>query len=265
MPKKDNEDKESGGSFVGFLIVLIFILIWLSVFALLIKFDAGNLGTTLRPYIKDVPVLNLILPKVPDEQIQEENDYPYKNLKEAIAAIKELKEQIEALTEANDALSQKVAELTAENNRLSIYEDNYLDFMERVKRFEEYVVFNNKAPELSEYLKFYEALYPENAERIYQYVLELSQFDEGIKTQAAILAGMKPSQAAQALEQMTADIEWITQVMLAMKTTQATEILNKMEPLYVAKILQRMSDLNAEKYQALYKELYRDYQPQGTN
>ena len=145
MPKKKNtEERDNGGSLVAFLIVLIFILIWLSVFALLIKFDAGNLGTTLRPYLKDVPVLRMILPKVSDEQIQQENDYPYKNLNEAIAAIKEYKAQLEDLTKENEELKSKVAELTAENNRLKVYEDNLKSFEERVKKFEEYVVFNER-------------------------------------------------------------------------------------------------------------------------
>ena len=149
MPKnKDKEEKDNNGSFVAFMIVLIFILIWLSVFALLIKFDAGSLGTTLRPYLKDIPVLRMILPKVSDEQIQQENDYPYKNLNEAIAAIKEYKEQIAALTKENEELKSQVAELTAENNRLKVYEENLKAFEERVKKFEEYVVFNDKAPAL---------------------------------------------------------------------------------------------------------------------
>lgn len=264
MPKRNNDEKESSGSLTAFLIVLIFILIWLSVFALLIKFDAGNLGTTLRPYIKDIPVLNLILPKVSDDVIQQEKDYPYKNLDEAIEKIKELQAQNEALTKTNTEQSEKIAELTAENNRLKVYEDNLTSFEERVKRFEQYVVFNDKAPTVEEYKKFYEELSPANAEQIYREVLALLQYDETIKSQATLLSTMKPGAAAEALQNMTADIEWITKVISCMKTSNATDILNKMDSLFVSKILQRMSDVSEEQYKNLYEILNIDYPEGGT-
>jgi len=261
MPKKQNDEKESGGSLVGFLIVLIFVLIWLSVFALLIKFDAGNLGTTLRPYLKDVPVLSLILPKVSDDQIQQENNYPYKNLKEAIEAIKQLEEKNKELEAANAELTDKVAELTAENNRLSVYESNLKEFEDRVAKFDQYVVFNTKAPELEQYKTFYETMYPENAEKMYQYVLLMNKVDEIIETQAAILTNenMKPQTAADILETMNADIEYVTKVLLAMKTEKAASIINKMSTLYAAKVMQKMYDLNIDNYNDLYGQLYSDY------
>ncbi len=256
MPKKrDNEEKENSGSFVAFMIVLIFILIWLSVFALLIKFDAGNLGTTLRPYLKDIPVLRMILPKVSEEQEQQEHDYPYKNLNEAIAVIKEYQEQLAALTKENEELKSQVAELTAENNRLKVYEDNLKAFEERVKKFEEYVVFNDKAPDVENYRQFYEETYPENAARIYQEVLMLMQFDEELKSQAKLLTLMDPGNAAKAMEDMTADIGYLTDLIHCMKPAEAAAIMDEMNDLYVAKILQRMADLNTATRQTLYEIL----------
>ena len=264
MAKKNKEKKEKSGGFATFLIIFIFVLIWLSVFALLIKLDVGDLGSTLRPYLKDVPVLNLILPKVSDEVIQRENDYPFKNLDEAIDKIKELEKIISENDTTIKEQSDKIAELTAEINRLKVYEDNVLAFEDRVSKFDTYVVFNDKAPELEAYKEFYEGMYPQNAEKIYESVLKLLAYEEGIQEQAKLLSTMKPAQAAESLENMTADIEWITKVMLCMKTQQAADILNKMDSLFVAKIFQRMSDLNAEHYQELYEVLNTEYPEKNT-
>lgn len=257
MAKKRKE--ESSGKFGTFLIILIFLLIWITALALLVKLDVGGLGTTLRPYLKDVPVVSLILPSVPDEQIQWEENYPYKNMDEAMSEVDALRKQVAQLEKENSAYAIENAQLKAENNRLKKFEDNVTEFEERVKRFEQYVVFNDKAPDVSVYKEFYESIEPENAERLYQYVVELMKYDEGVVTQAELFANMKPGQAAEALQEMTADIEFITKVLLAMKKDNATEIMNKMDALFVAKVMQRMTDLNNEKLQSLYDVLNTEY------
>lgn len=257
MAKKKKE--ESGGKLGTFLIIILFLLIWISVLALLIKLDVGGLGTTLRPYIKDVPIGNLMLPNVSDEQIQWEENYPYKNMDEAMNELDLLKQQVEKLTKENTEQAIEITQLRAENNRLKNFEDDVKAFEERVKRFDQYVVFNDKAPDVTAYKEFYESIEPENAAQLYQYVVELIQYDEGVIKQAELFANMKPGQAAEALQEMTADIEFITKVLLAMKKDNATEIMNKMDALFVAKVMQRMTDLNNEKLQSLYEVLNTEY------
>lgn len=257
MAKRKKE--ESSGKFGTFIIILLFLLIWITVLALLVKLDVGGLGTTLRPYLKDVPVVSLMLPNVSDEQIQWEENYPYKNMDEAMIEVESLRKQVETLTKENSDYAIENAQLKAENNRLKNFEDDVEAFEERVRRFDQYVVFNDKAPDVSEYKAFYESIEPENAERLYQYVVELIQYDEGVVTQADLFANMKPGQAAEALQEMTADIGFITKVLLAMKKDNATEIMNKMDALFVARVMQRMTDLNNEKLQSLYEVLNTDY------
>lgn len=257
MAKKRKE--ESNGKFGTFLIILLFLLIWISVLALLVKLDVGGLGTTLRPYIKDLPVVNLMLPGVSDEQIQWEENYPYKNMDEAMKELDLLKQQVETLTKENTAQAIEITQLRTENNRLKNFEDDVKAFEERVKRFDQYVVFNDKAPDVTAYKEFYESIDPENAAELYQRVVELIQYDEGVIKQAELFANMKPGQAAEALQEMTADIEFITKVLLAMKKDNATEIMNKMDALFVAKVMQRMTDLNNEKLQSLYEVLNTEY------
>ena len=70
MAKKDKNkenkvstDESTGSKIVTVLIVLVIVVIWLAIFGVLIKLDVGNFGSeVLYPVLKDVPVVNMILP-----------------------------------------------------------------------------------------------------------------------------------------------------------------------------------------------------------
>ena len=84
------EGKEKGGLISGILLALAIILIWLVIFALLIKMDVGGVGTMLRPALKNVPVINKILPAASEEELMAEAGYNFKNMGEAIERIKKV-------------------------------------------------------------------------------------------------------------------------------------------------------------------------------
>jgi len=261
MAKKDkdgaiNSGGESVGSKIGTAIIIILIvIIWLAIFALLVKMDIGGMGTKLRPLIKDVPVLNLILPDVSDDVLISEENYPYKNIKEAVEVIKELEKENTDLNDKNAEYAQKILDLQAEVERLKAFEEDQLAFEERVKRFDANVVYNSKAPDIEEYKKFYEEINPETAEEIYRQVIEQLQYDESIKEKATLLKTMKPGNAAKVLEEMTADIEYTCKILLCMKPDEATAIMDKMDSLFVARIVQTMHDMDDEWYQKITKNL----------
>lgn len=249
------EKKKSGGKLTLILVVLGILLIWIVLFVILIRSDVGGIGTSLRPALKDVPVMNWILPPVSDEQIAWEEDYPYSNLTEAVEVIKQLELQIDALTSERDAYGSQIAELTADVERLEIFEELQTAFEERVKEFDKKVVFNEKAPSLEEYKAFYEQINPTTAEEIYRLVLEQLQYDKAILEKAKIVKTMKPSQAAAVLQEMTADMEWVSKVLLSMKAEESAAILDKMDQLFAAKIFKKMADMDEEKYNAIVQSL----------
>ena len=89
--------EESGGAGSGsvFLVTFIIVLIWVAILCLVIKLDFGGFGSNvLTPVLKDVPVLNKILPNTMEENLEEgggEETYGgYKSLQEAVDYIKEL-------------------------------------------------------------------------------------------------------------------------------------------------------------------------------
>ncbi len=251
----ENEKGKLGGKLFTAIVILLIILVWLAIFGFIIKLDIGGLGSSLRPALKEVPVLNWILPSVTDEQLAYEENYPYANMTEAIAQIKALELQIDSLTSENKEYESLIAELRAEVERLKVFEDNQLAFEERVKEFDKNVVFNSNAPDIEEYKAYYDEINPTTAEEIYRLVLESLQFDEAIEEKAKILKTMKPSQAAAVLEEMTADVAWAAKVLLSMKPDESAAILNKMDQLYAAKLFKKMSDMDEERYNSIMSSM----------
>ncbi len=253
MAKRDKADngvneKKEGSKILTILIALLIVVIWLAVFALLIKLDVGGFGSgVLRPILRGVPVVNLILPQAGDEQIAEENNYEYKSLPEAMARVHELEQIIADMNKNSQDSSGNVAELQAEIDRLKVFEENQLAFEERVREFDKKVVFNDAAPDIEEYKQYYEAINPTTAEEIYRQVVEQLQYSNAIKEKAEIYRKMDPKAAAQIMETMTADVEAVAQILLSMRPKESASILAEMDSVVAAKITKKMLDMDAEK------------------
>ena len=178
--KADGVEKD-GNKMLTVLIALLIAIIWFAIFVLLIKFDVGGFGSgVLRPIIKDVPVINKILPDISDEQLAIEKDYAYSSLAEAVAKIKELEATIEDKETKEKEDSEQKKDLEAELERLRVFEEKQSEFEEREKEFDKKVVFAEAAPNIDEYKKFYEEINPSNAEEIYRQVVEQLQYSEAI-------------------------------------------------------------------------------------
>lgn len=244
---KEGMEKESG-KILTVLIAIAIAILWFVIFGLLIKFDVGGFGSgVLRPIIKDVPVINKILPKVSEEQLAIENNYEYKSLAEAVAKIKELEEKIKELEDGNKEVNDEKAELLAEISRLRQFEENQKEFEERQLEFDKKVVFADQAPDLEEYKKFYEEINPANAEKIYRQVVEQLQYSQAIQEKADIYRKMDPEAAARILQTMTADVESVAKILLAMRPSESSKILAEMDYVLAAKITKKMLDMDEER------------------
>lgn len=257
--KKKGKDAVEGEGFLSklgtFLLVIMIIIVWLAIFALMIKLDIGGLGSRLRPLLKDVPYVRLILPGVSDDVLIRENNYPYADITEAVARIDELEKKESELEQTNQSYARKIAELQLEVDRLRVFEEDQAAFAERVKRFDYNVVYNDKAPEKEEYYKYYNEINPETAAEIYRQVVEQLQYDDSIKQKAAYLKTMKPGNAAKVVEEMTADLEYTCKVLQCMKTDEVAAILDKTDTLFAARIFQKMHDMDEEWYDKIQNNL----------
>lgn len=244
----NNQEVNEGNKILTVLIALLIVIIWLAIFAILIKLDVGGFGSgVLRPILKDVPIINRVLPEVSDVQIAKENNFEYNSLPEAVAKIEELELIIEEMTQNSIDSSAKISELQAEIERLKVFEENQLAFEERVREFDKNVVFAEAAPDIEEYKKYYEQINPTNAEMVYRQVIEQLKYSDAIVEKANIYKNMDPEAAAEILGTMTADVESVAKILLSMKPKESAEILAEMDSVVAAKITKKMLDMDAER------------------
>ena len=244
MAKKDKtKENESGGSkLVNAIIVLVIILIWLAVFAFLIKLDVGGIGSNiLYPVLKDVPVINKILPAPSEEMQASEDNYAYTTLKSANERIKELENQLAAQGGTTAANSDYIANLEAQVKNLQKYKDQMDDFDKKVEEFNEKIVFNDNAPDISEYRAYYESIEPENAEKIYRQVMQREKQNEKAKELATYYANMDAAKAAQVLSEMNEDLDLICDILQNMTEKQAAAIIQELDNEYAAQITKKIS------------------------
>jgi flagellar motility protein MotE (MotC chaperone) len=241
-------EKEGGSGFVTALTVIIIVVIWLVIFGILIKTDFMGFGSSvLAPVLRDVPVINKILP---DSATEDDgtatsatgiNDDQYETLEEANAQINKLQDELIEKTEKVETDKETIASLKKEVAKLKKYKDAFDEFDALKKEFDEEVVFGENALSYEEYMKYYEQIEPENAEEIYRQCVEQQQGDAKIQAQAKIYSEMEASNAAAILENMTGDLELVCQILSNMKEDQASAILAAMDTNFASKITKKMS------------------------
>lgn len=245
MAKKETDglEQESGGSkAITALIAIIIILIWLAVFAFLVKLDIGGIGSNvLYPVLKDVPVINKILPDASEEQQASEGNYKYNTLKSANARIAELEKRLESETGTSTANSDYIADLEAEVKKLQKYKNEQDAFERRVAEFDEKVVFTKNAPDITEYRSYYEQIAPENAEKIYKQVLDALMYSEKAKELATQYSKMEAASAAKILSEMSEDLDLVCDILENMGESNAAAILQEMDTTYAAQITKKIA------------------------
>ncbi|MEH2942687.1 hypothetical protein VSQ32_07395 [Lachnospiraceae bacterium KK002] len=241
MQDEAPEEEESGGSKIAVVAAtIVFILIWLAILALIIKMDIGGFGSTvLQPVLKDVPVINKILPESADEPVVDAQ-YPYTTLDEAINRIKELEVELSDSQSQSQGNSDYVAQLEAEVARLREFENEQSAFEEEKTKFYKEVVFNEKAPDISEYQAYYESIDPANAEVLYKQVIQQQEADAEIQEYAKTYSEMKPKQAAAIMEAMQDNLKLVVKILQNMETDARSKILAAMDAEVAARITKMM-------------------------
>lgn len=242
MEAEAPQEEEEGGSKAAVIIAtIIFIVIWLAILALVIKMDIGGFGSTvLQPILKDVPYVNKILPETVQEEEPVDAQYPYTTLSEAIERIKELEVEVSNAKSQTKDNSDYVSQLEAEVERLKEFESQQSDFEQQKTEFYKEVVFNENAPDISEYKAYYESIDPANAEVLYKQVVQQQEADSQIQEYANTYASMKPKQAAALMEKMTDDLKLVAKILNNMDTAARAKILDAMDPEVAARLTKIM-------------------------
>ncbi len=245
MPdKKEKVVKKRNNKLISILILLMILFVWILIIALLVKLDIGGFGTTLRPVIKDIPIVNKVLPVLTDEELAEEKNYPYASLAEAMVKINELEktnEELELNIEEYKNNSNKLEEELATLSELKEKDDK---FNQRVLEFDRNVVFGDEAPEIEEYKNYYESINSDNAEIIYRQVIYDVNSSQEVKEKADIYSQMDPKAAAQIFETLSNDTDLLLLILSNMSKSSSSEILSEMNPELAGTLTKKLFDDN---------------------
>lgn len=228
---------EEGNGLVTFGATVLIVALWLAVICVIIKLDIGGFGSSvLTPILKDVPVVNKILPGTGVTETNNPESYGgYSSLTEAVAYIRELELEVERLQNASNVKDSDLEKLRAEVQRLKEFEDAQVEFQRIQNEFYEEVVYSDKGPGAEEYKKWYEEMNPSLAESLYRQVI--IQLEESTKYQdyVSTFTNMKPKAAAALLEEMT-DLNEVAKILNAMNADSRGDIMNQMSAEFGAKV-----------------------------
>ena len=238
--EEELESDEDTGGFVTFIATVFIVLLWLAVIVVIIKLDVGGFGSgVLAPVLKNVPIINRILPSSSVSETLDPDMYGgYTNLQDAVSRIYALETELEAIKGASAVKDERIAALEAEVTRLSEFETMQVDFQRIRNEFYEEVIYAENGPGPEEYARYYETMDPTTAEFIYKQVVEEMQVSKEIQDYVQAYSSMKPKEAAALFEKMTdtEGIQLAARILGAMNPEDRAKIFNEMDKDIAARI-----------------------------
>ena len=237
-------DEQIDGSSASVVIVTLFIiLIWLGILVLLVKMDVGGFGSNvLTPILKDVPVINKILPsESTTETTKNEEAYGgYNSLKDAVEQIKTLEKQLDQAQSTNATYAEQIDTLKTEVQRLKTFEDNQVEFQKIKEQFYEEVVYAENGPGADEYRQYHEEMDPTTAEALYKQVIQTEAADKQMQEYANTFSNMQASEAAAILGNMTDNLDLAASILKNLDVSTRGAILGAMDSAIAARIVKIM-------------------------
>ena len=187
--------------------VLLVLLIICAIWAYLIKTNKFiNLGETLRPYLQDVPVLNMLLPEVPDES----NPVAFGR--------QELEDRYVVLYTENGLLKDRIANLEKDLSEKNDVSQKYAILLREV-----------------------DLLNAENASLKASQNSGQPSTKEELASLVKVYETMEASEAAEILEQIgTLNIHLVVKICREMKSAKFAAILAEMDKDFAAILSERM-------------------------
>ncbi len=240
-------DEQIDGTNASVVVVTLFIIvIWLGILCLLVKMDVGGFGSNvLTPMLKDIPVINKILPTENGLESPKEKAYGgYNSIKDAVDYASELEKKLEQAQNTNTAYSEQIEALKAEVKRLQTFEDNQVNFQRIKEQFYEEVVYADNGPGAEEYRAYYEEMDPTTAEALYKQVIQEEAVNNKMKDYVATYSNMDAKKAAGILGAMTDNLDLAAEILSNLPAATRGAIMGEMDAAVAARITRIMNPGN---------------------
>ena len=214
MAKTNNEGPKSSKPFVV-LAVILALAIAIGTWAYLIKTNRFfGLGELLRPRLKDIPIVCMILPEITDPSSDPN-----------LMAREEINSKYSKLLSENTDLQKKVTELNLQVTDKEELQNKYNILLKEVER---------QAKEIS---KYQEAIETGNNQ-----ALKTEAEAEKLKNLVKIYETMDAAESAKILEEIgELNISLVVDICKAMKTATFAEVLQNMSTEFAAILSERMA------------------------
>lgn len=225
-------DEEESNGLLTFGATVLIVALWIAVICVIIKLDIGGFGSSvLTPILKDVPVVNRILPGVSLTETTDTESYGgYTSLKDAVEQIRYLELELEKAQNESSSKDDDLDSLKAEVIRLKEFEEKQLEFQRIRTEFYEEVVYSDKGPGVEVFQEYFESMDPSTAEYIYKQVITQLEESQEIEDYVATFSSMKPKAAAAMFETMTDNLDLVARILGGMTSEQRGEIMGVMDP-----------------------------------
>lgn len=208
MSDGENQKPKSIKGMIG-LAILIALVIAIGVWGYLIKTNKFfGLGELLRPSLKEIPIVNLILPELPDAS--------------------------DPIMLDRETLNQKYRDLLAENVNLHIEITQYGNLEKEKKETDnKYKILLKEVETLTNQLN--------DAKKVQSVEATNVSGEEKIKNLVKIYESMETSEAASILQEVgELNISLVVDICTAMKSTKLAEIMQEMDTDFAAILSERM-------------------------
>ena len=163
-----------------------------------------------------------------------DDGYNFETVEEAVEILKLTEKMLTEKDEEADTLNEQLTQLTAEVERLKVFETNQLQFEADKAQFDNLVA---TTPDAIVYSDWFEKMNPENAAEIYAEVAGEVAVSEELKGTISIYQSMKPDEAAAILEEMSVTkLDQVATIIRELSSEQAADVLGSMEPTTAGKI-----------------------------
>lgn len=241
---KQEEDLglDEGNGLVTFGATVLIVALWIAVVCVIVKLDIGGFGSSvLAPILKDVPVLNMILPDSGQTETTDPGSYGgYSSLQDAVDYIRQLELELEQVRTASNAKDADLEKLRAEVERLGAFEQKQVEFQRIMQEFYEEVIYAENGPGAEEYRKWYEEMDPATAEALYKQVVVQMEESKEVQEYASAYSSMESKRAAAIFNEMTDNLDLVAKILNAMSVDARGEILGAMDTEVAARLTKIM-------------------------